>query len=189
VFQSVQIRVRRNRTSVQRTRVPVRVNTLTLIWVRRDRLGRLAGWGQALNSLQPVYRPRCSVPAAPTSPSAPDRPWQKRYSAPGPVSAAITCLGIAVAAFPTASVQGRYLMRRMRISTFEPIPNPITFRQHHVMERFFPSACPCARRHVCLSGFCQLGLRAAGYALLSAVLVMRLARFCTRWPSFFSLFY
>jgi hypothetical protein len=33
-------------------------------------------------------------------PSAPDRPWQKRYSAAGPVSAAITCLGIAVAAVP-----------------------------------------------------------------------------------------
>lgn len=33
-------------------------------------------------------------------------------------------------------------MRRMRISTFEPIPNPITFRQHHVMERFFSLCLP-----------------------------------------------
>lgn len=32
----------------------------TLIWVRRVRLGRFAGWEQALNILQPVYRLRCS---------------------------------------------------------------------------------------------------------------------------------
>lgn len=39
------------------------------------------------------------------------------------------------------------------------------------------------RRHVCLSGFCQLEFGAAGYALLSTVLTMRLARFCRQTHS------
>ncbi|KAL6900471.1 hypothetical protein GGI43DRAFT_50213 [Trichoderma evansii] len=97
-----------------------------------------------------------------------------------PVSVAITCLGIAVASGPTASVQGRYLMRRMRISTFGRSKSYHFFVSIMSWSAFFfahatPETCSAPS---CVSFCATTWILSTGYALLSTVLNLRLARFC-----------
>lgn len=114
----------------------------------------------------------------------------KSAAAPSwPVSATIACLGIAVAAVPTASVQGRYLMRRMRIAQPLADPNSITFSSASCHGALFsspmqsPETSPtpsCVAFWIC---YTTTWILSTGYALLSTVLNLRLARFCRQMHS------
>lgn len=183
-FKAMKIRIRKNKTSSQHTREHVGPGSADLL-------------GQAAWNFQHGRTGfDARIPAAPTSSSAPRPSVAKALQrAPGPVSAAITCLGIAGACSfcsPPPSVQGRCLMRRMRISTFRPIqPILSPFRQHHVMERFLLLFLP-------MRAFMCAFLEFAAWILSSGLRLIEHGASCapcsilqadTLWPSFFSLFY
>jgi hypothetical protein len=119
------------------------------------------------NSLEPVYRLRCqnssrsniAFSARPSVAKALQRCWAclGRYNLPGH---SCSCCSP-----PPASRAGTLCAEcgSQPLARSQILP---AFRQHHVMERFFPLVCPCARRHVCLFWILPTGISSSRLRLI-----------------------